>query len=277
MSSLTSVSCDAAPYEISKWSVGAQEIPDECAFSIFGFLPPEDLARSSCVSRQWKRLADNPVLWKLFDLQAIFREKGCVLNIIDRKVWATHVDLDAAGLHVDDISFSSRAIFPVLMQMFASLEIEGNAGITLLTLPPVTLRKLQTVFPTSFEDLDPLLLERHGDIAMTETRLVAMTNNILKRSRGLSFVAHKELVQGKGCEMPGITAVVALAILTEKQSSAVPPVRLFRDSSWTYTRCAEDLGNDWSVVVGDFSLSGLRVSRHFGGDMSDGVGCLRAF
>ena len=259
MSSLSPISCDA------------QSILGSCIFSIFGFLPPEDLARVARVSREWKHLADNPVLW---DLQAIFRSRGHVLNIIDKKVWAECLDLDAARVHVEDSLLPRRTVFKVVRQMFDSLEIEGDLGITLLTLPLVTLRNLRTFFPAAFRFIHPLILGKHGDTVMNETGLVAITNGILKGSRGLSSAAHKALVLGKECEMVELTAVVALAILTERRFSLTPPIRLFSGVPWTFTRGVEKVG-DCHVVVGDFTLSGLHITSNGSESESIGVACLR--
>ena len=264
MSSLTSISGGASSESC------AASLSDVWISRIFGFLSPEELTYASCVSKQWREFVDSPVLW---DLQTIFRQRGHTLNVIDKKVWAA-----CTGLEVDESLFpSKRTIFLVVKQMFASLEIEGDAGLTLLTLPPVTLRELQTRLSDRIRYMYTPVLAQHGDVPMTKTRLVAITNNILKRSWGLSASVQEALVLGKGYEMIGVTAVVALAILTEKSSSEVAPTRLFGIGPWTYTRCAE-LVDDYRVVVGGFIPSGLHIPiPGLVNDANLGVGCLREF
>ena len=278
MSSLTSISGGASS---ESCAAPLPKLPPVCISHICGFLPPEDLANTSWVSKEWRVLGGgNPELWAAFDLKEIFRQRGYTLNVIDKKVW-----FDWTGLDIDESSFpDKRDIILVLKQMFASLEIEGDAGITLLTLPPVTLRELLEKFSDRIGYVILSILDQHGDVSMTETRLVAITNNILKGSRGLSAAVKEALVLEKGCEMVGVTAAVALAILTEKMSSVELPVRLFGNDPWTYIGCAELVNGHRSdrVVVGGFAPSGLEViiyscsallHRH----ESNGVGCLRKF
>ena len=276
MSSLTSISGGASS---ESCAAPLPKLPPVCISHICGFLPPEDLANTSLVSKEWRVLGGanpelwrSPTLWDRFDLKDFFHARGLPLNVIDKKVW-----FDWTGLDIDESSFpDKRGVILGLKEMFASLEIEGDAGITLLTLPPVTLRELQEKFLDRIRYMYSRILDQHGDVAMTETRLVAITNNILKGSRGLSSSVQEVLVLGKGYQMIGVTAAVALAILTEKSSSVVPPTRLFGVDPYTYTRCAE-LVDGYRVVVGGFARSGLCVGDHDFGIDDDGVGCLRKF
>ena len=281
MSSLTSISGGASS---ESCAAPLPKLPLVCISHICGFLPPEDLANTSLVSKEWGLLGganpelwSSPTLWDKFDLKGFFHARGLPLNVIDKKVW-----FDWTGLEIDESSFpDKRGVILGLKEMFASLEIEGDAGITLLTLPPVTLRELREKFLDRIRYIYPPVLAQYGDIAETKTHLIAITNNILKGSRGLSSSVQEVLVLGKGYEMIGVTAALALAILTEKSSSVAPPLRLFRNDPWTYTRCAE-LVEGHRVVVGGFAPSGLIVSNisfdyEDFDDALNGVGGLRKF
>ena len=144
-------------------------------------------------------------------------------------------------------------LIPVLAKLFASLKIEGERGITLLTMAEgLTVRRLaMTLAPSLFREIWPRTLEACGDIPVTTTKLVAITDHVLEGSRCRSFVEQLELVQKQGGEVPSMLEVVTLIALTYMHSS----VRLYSTDPWTYT-CGKKTVEWYKVVVGGFALSG---------------------
>ncbi len=257
-------------------------LKDRALLCIFAFLPPEDLGRTSCVCRDWRVLASEDHLWRALDLKKIFR-----LTLLDEKVWETHVDCAALGLDLtgapplNQNKETVRFLKGICAQICA--EVEGDAGITLLTLPKgLTFNKLMKLAASpkqgnaaKFEFIWGDALKAFGDTPVDKTYRVAITNNVLKGSRSLSVDMQHELVKKMGCEMPRTLPAATLAILTYMSSRAVSPTRLYSDEPYTYTSCAEQIGL-YTLVVGGFAPAGLVVSNvhDFGGEHY-GVGCLR--
>ncbi len=214
------------------------------------------------------------------DLKKLFPK----LEVLDEAVWKTHVDLDAFGMSVEDAPPLDANTISILKTLFASLPIEGDAGITLLTLPRgLTLNKLVKLAASpkqgnaaKFQHIDSDALKAFGDTPINKTYRVAITNNVLKGSRKLSVDKQHELVKKMGCEMPGILPAATLAILTYMSSRATSPTRLFSNGPLTYTRCAEKVGVH-NLGVGGFAPAGLYIPRHrVDFDFEDcGVGGLR--
>ncbi len=238
-------------------------LSQELVLHIFGFLSPKDLGQTACVYREWEMLSSDNSLWKAFDLKELFPS----LKVIDETVWETHVDLTALGLSVEDAPpVDKRTEIQILKKLFASLKIENNAGITVLTMPKgLTLNKLVTLAgspkqgnSTSFRYILPHVLEKLGNNPVEKTYRVAITNSVLQGSRNL-VSAQQELVNKLGCEMPGVLPATTLAILTYISSQAADPTRLYGDNPWTYTRCCEQVGG-YNLVVGCFASAGLLVN-----------------
>ena len=198
------------------------------------------------------------------DLKKMFPK----LEVLDEAVWETHADLDVLGMSVKDAPPIDANTISVLRTLFASLQIESDAGITLLTMPKgLTLNKL-VKFATSpkrgnvtkFQYIVESDLKEFGDTPIDKTYRVAITNNVLKGSGNLSLYGHRQLVMKMGCEMPGVLPAATLSTLTYMSSRAAFPIRLFSDKPQTYTRCAEQL-RSYNWFVGNFSTHrGLSVS-----------------
>ncbi|NGX60044.1 MAG: hypothetical protein KR126chlam3_01206, partial [Chlamydiae bacterium] len=85
-----------------------------------------------------------------------------------------------------------------------------------------------------------------------EFHYAVLTKDILPGSRRKPFVAHNELVESKGYEMPPVLDVVT-AILWENRRTGE---RLLGNNPETYTRCQEKIGVG-TIIVGGFAPGGL--------------------
>ena len=264
-------------------------VPQEIITEVFKFLSPEELAKACRVCRKWNEVGSKQSLWNAFDLKKLFP----ALKILDEKTWQKYADLSALGLSVDDATPpDNRKIIPDLKRLFASLEIEEDAGITFLTIPQgLSVKKLGMFAqspkegnPTCFGNLFfPNVTDKFGNSVVDATYRIAITNSILKRSRNLSMTTQQNLVNETGCEMPKLLEVSTLAILTYISSSKSSPVCLYGDRPYPssiYTQCPErvdGVDGGFHLVVGGFSQDyGLDVSINRRSDTS-GVGAVRKF
>ena len=249
--------------------------PSDILVEIFGYLSPKELGQACRVCKLWNALASQERLWNAIDLKKLFPK----LSIIDEKVWKDHVDLVKSGLSFDDAQpLKKRAAILELKRLFAVLKVEDDAGITLMTIPK----------GLSFDKLAPLagcpimseksidrytwtqLMQDLGDITAQKTYRVAITTNIIVNTTDMRSYEQQDLVNTLGCEKPKMIEVMALAILTLSSSSAQSPLRLLFQLQ---TRCSEKT-EEYSMVVGNFTPSSLRVDYVFNFRRSDMVGIL---
>ena len=176
----------------------ATVLPDDLVSHALSFLSPEDLARASGVCREWNKLSAE--LWKDFDLKKICK-------VIDQAVWEKHVDLATLGLDASGApAIDKRIAIPFIKRL--SSQVEGNAGVTLLTMPKgLTLNKLIALAAapkqgpaTQFRYIWPRIVEELGNVAVDKTYTVAITNSVLKDSRNKSIDVQRALAQGNGGE-----------------------------------------------------------------------------
>ena len=264
-----------------------ESLPEELFLRIFGFLSPEALGGASRVCREWRRLASDQTLWDTFNLKTFYPG----FNVIDEKIWEKHVDLKTLGIDATGApSLDTRTLIPVIHDL--SRQVESGAGVTLLTIPKgLTFNKLLKLAKTPKEGNTvriskdwPDISQRLGGIPVDKTYIVAITNSVLANSRNLSVKDQQQLVSNLGYEMPRVLPAAALAILTYMSSpQEQPPIRLYNDEPWTYTRCLEKIGN-YNLTVGGFSFalypSGLDISCNYYdyfADVNIGVAALRKF
>ena len=245
--------------------------PSKVLVKIFGYLSPEELARARRVSKLWNILTTQDPLWNAFDLKELFPK----LSILSSQVWNDHVNLEMFGLSfTDGKPLDKRKTIPELKRLFAVLKVEGDAGITLLTIPKgLSFNKLVKIAgcpikgnKATFEHIRISITAELGDVEVQKTYRVAITNNVLEGSRNKSFKDQQLLVEQFGCDRPKIIDVVALLILTFISSSAQSPLRLLNNKPWTLTRCDEKINNNPSIV-GSFAPEGMLVSN-IGNDSS---------
>lgn len=116
----------------------------------------------------------------------------------------------------------------------------------------------------------------------TESHWVLMTRDVIPDSRARTYEEQQNLVrkyaqpQNLPYELPealeAATAILMHYIETQEA--------LYTDNTlgpeWTYTRCQEQIENQWPVAIGGFSSGGLAVFDHISSSYH-GVGCLRKF
>lgn len=235
-----------------------RDMPQELLSHIFTYLSsPEDLSNASCVNNTWKILAFDDKLWVVF------------LKVMDVTCWENHVDIRNLELFRDreerpaTIEIERRAL-----KKFTCTKVEGDAGITLLTIPQgLTIRKLQTIaelhnikFTASMEGLDE-------PIAQTYTVLI--TNGPLSGSEEQQEHVQQRRLRDAGYEVAKTIEVAALCILTYINSAGAEPVRLY--SKGNYTRTLE------RTMTG-FSFDGFSISDsldHYG--FAVGTGAVQRF
>ena len=257
-----------------------QHLPKDLRLVIFKFLEPKDLGRASRVCREWKELASMPSLWKVFDLKKLFPK----LSVIHKGVWEKHVDIVSYGLSFEgEDRIDRREVIKNLYEMFANLEIEGDAGITLMTIPEGhTFNKLVEFAAspkegnkTGFSYIAPDLTKQFRDDPVKKTYLVALTNSVLKNSRNVMVEKQQNRLTELKCDLPDVLEASTLPILTYISSHEASPTRLYSDTPCTFTRCLIIKG--WPFFVGDFAPGGLDVCSLSCGLDNYGFGALRKF
>lgn len=235
------------------------QLPEEIILNVFGYLTAIELAKCDQVSRRWTRLASHTTLWNAFDLRTL----SPLLNVFDESDWITHVDLSSFGLDVTDaLSLDKRQAIPVLKRCLSSWPIEGDAGVTLLTIPKgLTFNKLIKLAGvpkrgniTHFRYIWDRISNEIGDIPVDKTYRIVITNNVFKEGRNLSVSDQIALVSKIGCEMPKVLEATVLLVITFMSSGK----RLYSDKPWTYTGCSKQLAGD-PAIVGGFSPAGVSV------------------
>jgi hypothetical protein len=252
-------------------------LPVEVITEVFRFLFPRDVVQVSYVCRGFYVAASDETsasVWKTYDVKKLFPK----LSIIDRGVWERHVDLSRWGLSFEAAApCPNRKLILNLPRLFASLNVEGGAGITLLVMPQgLTFNKLVEINPAAFEYIWDRIPEVLGEIFVERTYQVVITNSVLEESRNKSVSQQQALVEKLDCKMPRVLEVSALVILTFISSSALSPTRLYNDSPWTYTRCIEKL-DGYSIVVGSFTSEGFDVHDNNFDNVDYGVGAVQKF
>jgi len=224
----------------------------------------------------WKELASTQSLWRAIDLKKLFPK----LEVIDRDVWKKHIDVKEYGLSFEgEELIDRRTVIKELYQMFASLQIENDAGITLMTLPEgLTFKKLGEfrVFPkaerpTGFSYIPDSISQDFRTDPIKKTYQVAITNCVLKDSKNPSFDKHQKFVQKFNCDMPSLLEASTLAILTYMSSK----VFLYSSSLWTVTLCSEIEGIFY--MVGGLSTTGLYVYTLHPNNQNMSVVAMRKF
>ena len=213
--------------------------PQEIILKVFGYLTAIELAKCDEVSRRWRRLASDATLWNAFDLRGTISPS---LKVFDKSDWVIRVDLSSFGLDVIDAPpLDKRQAIPFLKRCLSSLPIEGNAGITVLTIPKGltfnTLVKLagspKVGNTAKFRYIWGRISSEIGDIPVDKTYRIVITNNVFKKSRNLSVSDQKALMSKIGCEMPRVLEATVLLVVTFMSSGE----HLYSDNPWTYTRC----------------------------------------
>lgn len=239
-----------------------KQFPHEINHQIFSYLTPAELARCMQVSKEWKVFASSKSLWNAFDCRYLryFFPSIRIFNELD---WATHFDLASLGISMEDAPLSDkRKEILALKRVLSSLPIEGNSGVTLLTIPKgLTLNKLIKLARSpklgnavNLGYIWNRISEEIGNIPVDKTYRIVITNNIFIESRDLSVSAQKNLVRKMGCEMPKILEAAALLVVTYTSFWQ----RLYHNKPWTYTCCSEQVDGQ-QLIIGGFAPCGPTI------------------
>ncbi len=229
-------------------------LPRDILLQIFLFLGFKDLSRASGVCRNWRVLSTDA--WNLFDINKLFPS----FRVINGTVWKKHVNFNAFTLSVDDEPIlTKRDLIIRMLCLTPELKrIEDNAGITFLTLPKwLTLRKLYRFAQTTekgnaIKHIGCLseVLEQYGDDPLKKTRIVIISNAILKGTRNMTS-DQQDLFLRWPDNFPKILDISALIIMTYLNSDDSAPDRAYIENSKgeAFTRC-------WNGVYENYVLCG---------------------
>jgi hypothetical protein len=231
-------------------------LPSEILEHTFGFLALQDIGRSSYMCKEWQIVTSKASLWKAMDLAKILP-----LKVLDERIWKTHADCETLGLDPAGVPALQQDKAFISFLKYLCANVEGDAGVTVLTIPKgLTLNKLQMLANapkkgnrTFFETFP--ISRALGDVSVSKTYRVIMTNNIIKCTRGQNIEYYVEQFKKSGFEIPDLITIVALTILTYISSQAKPATRLYNNNPSTITVCSERV-DDSIIIVGDFTESG---------------------
>jgi len=249
--------------------------PQEILHEILRYLSPIELAKCGELSRKWRRLKSHTLLWDAFNLRKI----SPLLNVFDELDWAKYVDVTLMKLEMgDEPPLDKYQVIPFLYRCLSSLPIEGDAGITLLTIPKGTTFNNMLKFArssivgTKIAYILGRISSKIGDIPVDKTYRIVITNNVLKKSRDLSIKRQKALMKKTDCEMPRVLeATVFLVVATFMNLEKCP-------YTGVYTSCQDQI-DGYHLFVGDFPPYGIYVQDNIdvGSDIIGAAGVLREF
>lgn len=258
-------------------------IPDELVLEIFSHSNLATLGTISYVNKAWKRLANEPILWKI----AIYREIA-----FGNDKWAQCFGTDVVKDEDNREEFSSlpsddfiadckkfKSIFPKKNAkdclMLVRLPKTLNGGLTLKSLGELA-KKYFSANDKGYRFIWSAIIREHGDKSIDKSKWVLMTKDVLPGSSNKSYDEQQKIVADLAktslinYEVPE-TLEAAACLLSQYFGSNI---RLFSDNPWTYTHCKENV-QGYQVFVGGFSPAGLRVSNCMTPPTSLSVAALR--
>jgi len=260
---------------------------EELVLEIFFYFNLATLGTICCVSKEWKRLANEPTLWK----SAIYREIA-----FGNDKWAQCFGKDVVKDEDNREEFSSLPWKDFIedCKIFKSIFPEKKAKDTLMLvrLPKtlngqLTLKSLGELAKKYFSDSDTgyrfiwsNIVDELGDKSIHKSRWVLMTKDVLPESRDKAYANQQKIVAELAekslisYEIPA-TLESAACILSQYFGSKT---RLFSDKPPTFTRCQEK-DHGFHTVVGGFGPDGLKVLERSNEGSNDwyGVAALRKF
>lgn len=230
-------------------------VPGEILLNVFKYLPPEDLCKkTNRVCKFWRALSADSSLWKAFDLKKLFPS----VKFLDETVWKAYVDLVELKFTFEDAQPIDNRIAYLALKRLLALRIDGNAGVTVLTLPKgLTFEALTSLANSkgiNIEFVWPRIEQFCKTLCIEETQTIAITNSIFFKSNKLSNAKQNALLKKIGCEKPGVLALSSLALLS--RISQRPPVLLFKGSTYSIT-CDGTAG--YNLVAGGNKRAGFKV------------------
>lgn len=259
--------------------------PDEVVLQAFSHLNLATLGTICCVSKAWKRLANEPILWK----SAIYREIA-----FGNDKWARCFGTDVVKNEDNREELSSlpsdefiadckkfKSIFPERNAkdslMLVRLPKTLNGGLTLISLGELA-KKYFSDDETGYRFIWIPIVQELGDKSIDQSHWVLMTKDVLPGSRAKSYGEQQKIVAALaeksliGYEVPE-TLESAVCILSQYFGSNR---RLFSDRPWTYTRCPE-IVQGYHIIVGGLAPTGLSVHDSNLAHRNIGVAARRKF
>lgn len=236
-------------------------LPNELVAHIFTFLTPEALAaRASLVSKDWRELALEPSLWRVF------------IKFFGQAEWEKHADVKTMGLEFEAKTIDMPTAIKEALPLFAKLDaevtaycthngvpigekpgIDKNLGVEFLDIPKnLTLDKLFAFakapkqgsainFNSSAAGIHwswahswiPFLRE-FGDKAVEQPYRIMITRGIVWRTRNWKLDDQEATLKRLGCVHPKVIEITT-QIFTTLVSS--PPQSRCQYDDNNYTRC----------------------------------------
>ncbi|MBS4166024.1 Uncharacterized protein NEOC65_001101 [Neochlamydia sp. AcF65] len=135
ISSLLSPPTGEFLHHVDSWAIS--KIPDEVWIEIFSYLPVKDLAFSRQVSRQWRQLASDPLLWHPLVLKKFLflppLSHGKYTHSMYGNQAAYHVNVEGKRfvkfIEFDDVEGSGKAVFSPDSQWIVSSAKDNTAHV----------------------------------------------------------------------------------------------------------------------------------------------------
>lgn len=266
-------------------------LPNEIFLEIFQLLPRSSLVHVENVCRKWKELVGDQLLPLTVYMNTFYPKLN--VRVIDETFWNR---FDIPGLPKIPVKILSLYDKEVLCRRIEeemkkiSGKIKGDAGATLLTMPPISLKTLMKIAKNWNSEMNnpkgsSSALFLFGKFYSEKPERMLIANSILKRSQCASVITHIKSVEDIGWKVPCIRHIAALAFATFVMTAERgDPVRLFGDSPKIFARCSDFVSMSdrlaFSVAFGKFSSNGFSVimSPNNMCDKSTGVAlALRSF
>lgn len=239
---------------------------------------------------QYKGVITDEDIDRIFKLPCLRRAEGMIdltalfpkLRIMDESVWEALLKKAGWDLkilkkyrRVELKAIDPRSAIKTVHEMFRTLTLERDAGITLLAMPAqLTWNMLHAITLYPFAGAvgclaDPGIENVYGEASIRKAYTIAITNSMLDGSRNLSIQAQHELLREKGCEMPLFLELSTLHLLTRI---------FFREDKlrYEYSRVAEKI-DLLPLVIGNFGRSPIVNIDSMRGDqcVDTGVAAVR--
>ncbi len=247
-------------------------LPEEVVFRIFSYLKGFELGKCCRVSQGWHRLAKDNYLWHDIFKDVIFAEKDCekFFGKITKPVPPLPKDYIKI-LYSPDPNSPTQRTMQNWMLLLMPEEIDGKP------LDLETMRQLVTsknVHKVGYRFIWDGILKKDKEIPIEKSYWILKRKNIVPDSKSKAFEAQEKLVQNYGtyAKVPTIREEVFFNFAVYAKFSERP----YGDNPRTYGRCI-DIVNDYRVVVGHFSHSGLDIERNCFTAEFFGVGARRKF
>lgn len=272
-------------YEIAEKST--TQLPEDLILEIFALLNFDALIAVGSVNRQWRQIANQPILWK----KAIYSEIAFG-NDKWAKLFGTEVVKDEdnneelSSLPLDEFIADCKnfkSLFPEKnpkdLLMLVRLPKTLNGGLTLKSLTDLA-EKFFSNCNDGYKYIWKGIVQELRNDSIDKSHWVMMTKSILPGSKDNSYCQQEKMIAALaeksliGYEVPGVLESTA-CILSQYFD---PNIRLFNDDSSVYTRCKEGFDGH-QIIVGGLAPVYLRILRNCcnAGHEHVGIAALRRF